>query len=405
MHRIVRLLAAGSAAFTVIGGTLGLAGTASAATPLSVTLSASGTGASAVWDAAGDPVLTVGTPSDTTYAEITINSPPTAAPSTAPTFTTNNYNAGSPHWVIRFADGDSLVGYPSNAGLGGANWSVVPASSGACSTLTHTPHYDTYVAVLAFVQSAGCSGNVTGAAIVADGDQTAGTSDTITGIVYDGETLVSGPDVVTVTNPGAETGTVGTAISALDIAASSDKGDQIASYSATGLPAGLSVDTSTGAITGTPTTAGTYDVTISATDNGGTTGTASFTWTIQPLTGEADIAANLSCPASLAPGGTGTCTLTVSNNGPATARAVVAEVVLPASVIETACSTGCARNANVTSWSQPYLAAGASVQDTVTVKAGAGLALVLAAASSASPDPNPFNNSSTATIRIGGIIG
>jgi Domain of unknown function DUF11 len=84
---------------------------------------------------------------------------------------------------------------------------------------------------------------------------------------------------------------------------------------------------------------------------------------------------------------------------------VVAEVVLPASVIETACSTGCARNANVTSWSQPYLAAGASVQDTVTVKAGAGLALVLAAASSASPDPNPFNNSSTATIRIGGIIG
>src|SRR5580658_5495190 len=56
MHRIVRLLATGSAAFTVIGGTLGLAGTASAATPLSVTLSASGTGASAVWDAAGDPV-------------------------------------------------------------------------------------------------------------------------------------------------------------------------------------------------------------------------------------------------------------------------------------------------------------------------------------------------------------
>src|SRR5580658_8857333 len=106
MHRIVRLLAAGSAAFTVIGGTLGLAGTASAATPLSVTLSASGTGASAVWDAAGDPVLTVGTPSDTTYAQIQLNSPPSAAPTDAPTFVTNNYAAGSPRWYIQFADGD-----------------------------------------------------------------------------------------------------------------------------------------------------------------------------------------------------------------------------------------------------------------------------------------------------------
>jgi beta-glucosidase len=85
---------------------------------------------------------------------------------------------------------------------------------------------------------------------------------------------------VTVTNPGSQAGTVGTAISTLDIAASSSKGDHIASYGATGLPAGLSVDTATGAITGTPGTAGTYTVTISATDNGGTKGTASFTWTI-----------------------------------------------------------------------------------------------------------------------------
>jgi hypothetical protein len=224
----------------------------SAATSLSVTLSASGTAASAVWDTAGDPVLTVGTPSDTTYAKITINSPPAVAPATAPTFTTNYDDAGSPHWVIQFADGDSLVGYPSNADLGDANWSVVPASSGACSDLTHTPQHDTYVNVVAFVQNAGCGGNLTGAAIVADGNQAAETSDTITDIVYDGETLVSGPDTMTVTNPGAETGTVGMTISALDIAASSNKGDRIASYAATGLPAGLSVDTSTGAITGTP---------------------------------------------------------------------------------------------------------------------------------------------------------
>lgn len=41
------------------------------------------------------------------------------------------------------------------------------------------------------------------------------------------------------------------------------------SYNATGLPAGLSINTTTGVISGTPTTAGTYNVTISATNIAG----------------------------------------------------------------------------------------------------------------------------------------
>src|SRR6266571_1801264 len=55
------------------------------------------------------------------------------------------------------------------------------------------------------------------------------------------------------------------------------------SYNATGLPAGLSVNTSTGLISGTPavgTNAGSpYSVTISATNSGGT-GSATLTLTI-----------------------------------------------------------------------------------------------------------------------------
>jgi len=52
------------------------------------------------------------------------------------------------------------------------------------------------------------------------------------------------------------------------------------SFGATGLPAGLAVSTSTGAITGTPAAAGTFSVTISAT-NSGNTGTATLVLTIQ----------------------------------------------------------------------------------------------------------------------------
>jgi PKD repeat protein len=53
------------------------------------------------------------------------------------------------------------------------------------------------------------------------------------------------------------------------------------SYAATGLPAGLAVNTTTGAITGTPTTAGTYVVTISATNSAGTD-TRQLTITVAP---------------------------------------------------------------------------------------------------------------------------
>ena len=58
------------------------------------------------------------------------------------------------------------------------------------------------------------------------------------------------------------------------------------SYSATGLPAGLSVNTPTGLISGTPTAAGTSTVTVGATNGnpgsvlGGGTGTATLTLTI-----------------------------------------------------------------------------------------------------------------------------
>ena len=88
-------------------------------------------------------------------------------------------------------------------------------------------------------------------------------------------------NTVTVTNPGDQSNVSGTAITALPISATDSSSAATLTYSDGGtLPPGLSIDPSSGSITGTPTTAGTYPVTITATDSAGFTGSATFTWTI-----------------------------------------------------------------------------------------------------------------------------
>ncbi|HEV2362326.1 MAG TPA: putative Ig domain-containing protein, partial [Acidimicrobiales bacterium] len=91
-----------------------------------------------------------------------------------------------------------------------------------------------------------------------------------------------GSNTVTVNNPGNQTTTVGNSVS-LQITGS-DSGGLSLSYSASGLPAGLSISSS-GLVSGTPTTAGSSSVTVTASDSTGATGNTSFTWTVNPKAG------------------------------------------------------------------------------------------------------------------------
>ena len=87
-----------------------------------------------------------------------------------------------------------------------------------------------------------------------------------------------GRATVTVTNPGDQNGNAGVPVK-LPIRASDSDGGGL-SYSAVGLPPGLSIDAGTGVISGTPSTLDTTRVTVTAKDATGPSGSATFNWTI-----------------------------------------------------------------------------------------------------------------------------
>ncbi|MET8148279.1 ExeM/NucH family extracellular endonuclease [Actinoplanes sp. NPDC049668] len=86
-----------------------------------------------------------------------------------------------------------------------------------------------------------------------------------------------GTATVAVTDPGTQNAIAGQAIAPLTLAATG--GAAPYTWTGTGLPAGLAVSPA-GVLSGTPTDAGTSSVTVTATDSGGATGSASFTFQV-----------------------------------------------------------------------------------------------------------------------------
>ena len=158
--------------------TLSFAGIASAKSGSAgsdLSFAASHDGASAGWSAGkGSAIdLTLGSNPATTFAEVVLHLPASAVQGLAePEFATNNYNSGSPRWYITLNNGDTLWGYPPNSGLNGGTDFAWAINNG-----------NTYVS-WSTVQSDEGSAKVKGAWVIADGDQSPGTTDVITGLTF-----------------------------------------------------------------------------------------------------------------------------------------------------------------------------------------------------------------------------
>lgn len=245
--------AVGAAALLSLGGLIAAAPAGAVVTPLQVTLSNSqGDAASALFNASGDPVLTPGTlpyPPGT-FAEVDVNDVAgTAIPATEPTFHTDNFAAGSPRWVLELSNGSTLFSNQNNASSG---WLYNVGHGWTCANTTGSPGSGTctYANAVAGAVGSATGVTVTDAFVVADGDQTVGTHDTITGLQYNGETL-GGGCAVTITQTTSPQNVTEGAKASIQIMAVTNTSDKALSYSATGLPSWLSINSATGLITGT----------------------------------------------------------------------------------------------------------------------------------------------------------
>ena len=105
---------------------------------------------------------------------------------------------------------------------------------------------------------------------------------TVTGIQTSGGTDLDqlNPAILTLRNAGSRSSVAGSPVVQEQVTPFTVSPAPALTFGATGLPAGLSVDSATGQITGWPDKPGSYHVTVTAADGSGATGTAPFGWTV-----------------------------------------------------------------------------------------------------------------------------
>jgi uncharacterized repeat protein (TIGR01451 family) len=215
-----------------------------------------------------------------------------------------------------------------------------------------------------------------------------------------------GANTVTVTNPGDQSSTVGTAVSLQMHATDSASGETL-TWSATGLPPGLSINSSSGLISGTPTTRGTFSVTVTAKDTTGTPGSASFTWAV--TTPQDMSITNSAAPNPVVSGQLLTYTLGAVNTGGQDASDVTVSNGLPASAhfvsvssTQGTCAGPATPKGGTVTCSLGSLGAGDTATITIVVRTTQPGTLEDTATVSATGVASDSDDSATATTRVAG---
>jgi hypothetical protein len=153
---------------------------------------------------------------------------------------------------------------------------AVAASSTPAKTLTYSA--TGLPAGLSIDQTGTISGTLTAATLNAAVKVTATSSDGAAASTSFTWTVNNvGGNTVTVNAIAAKTSGKGKSTSQT-VSAIDNQANQKVTWSATGLPPGIAINSSTGTMSGTPTAAGSYSVTVKATDLSSAFGTATFTW-------------------------------------------------------------------------------------------------------------------------------
>ena len=172
-----------------------------------------------------------------------------------PTTSTDPTGAGYSEVNLSWTPSPGATAYNIYQGTSSGGESATPVGvnfNGTAYTVPYVKYGTTYYYRVVAVNSFGASGNSNEA----------------------NATPTNGGTAPAITSSPSASGTVGAAFNYQITASNSPT-----SYNATGLPAGLSVNTSTGDITGTPSAAGTTSVNLSATNSSGT-GTATLSLTV-----------------------------------------------------------------------------------------------------------------------------
>ncbi len=244
---------------------------------VSTTLVASGGTAPYTWSATGLPgglsMTTSGTISGTPTAAGTFPIVVTVVDATA--------EAASADYSVTISPALSVVWPPTlpNGEVGVAYVAATPAASGG--TTPYTWSATGLPAGLAINTATGAiSGTPTAAGTFT---VTASVTDAMTASSTKTYTVTINPALSVVWPPTLPNGEVGVAYA--PAAPTASGGTTPYTWSATGLPAGLAINTATGAISGTPTAAGFFTVTASVTDAMTASSTKTYTFTIaSPLT-------------------------------------------------------------------------------------------------------------------------